>query len=602
MALNPYADPGLLQRILRRVVGREREARAILAALAAGRNVLLQGPPGTSKSTLLRAIAEESGVDFFIVEGTADLTPQKLVGTFNPAKVMAEGFKPEFFEPGPLTRAMERGGLLYIEEFNRMSEEAANVLIRAAEEREISIPRLGVVRAKPSFRIVCAMNPYDDVGTSKVSRALLDRFVMLRMDYQSRGEEVEIVKLRSGSKRQWLVEIAVDLARATRQHPAVKMGASIRGAIDMVTIAEQLIAMRGAVSLEDLTTAAIMAFSPKIWMRDPSKSPEELIEEILQSLLAKRRQELSMESPSELRDEEAGDGERVGRRGDGRDLLDKLSRMADLAPRRAALMVVNSPELLDAIATEGLRGLDVVARILHHIPPSLREIARRYARDLVLRAARSSSGRRGLTRKPLKADFLDIDVEASVEKVLEACRLTPDEIMAFTRGRRGRAYALIIDRSSSMAGFKLVLGALVGATLAYASDRVDDYCVLAFNTSVDVIKPFKIRRRAEDVVDEILTLEAEGYTDIHRALLSAYSLMREAGYEPRAVLVTDGEWTAGSNPLDAAPLFSRLDVICVPSKWRGFARALAELGHGAFAFIRSMSEVPDKLMEVLNLD
>jgi len=189
-----------------------------------------------------------------------------------------------------------------------------------------------------------------------------------------------------------------------------------------------------------------------------------------------------------------------------------------------------------------------------------------------------------------------------VEKVLEACRLTPDEIMAFTRGRRGRAYALIIDRSSSMAGFKLVLGALVGATLAYASDRVDDYCVLAFNTSVDVIKPFKIRRRAEDVVDEILTLEAEGYTDIHRALLSAYSLMREAGYEPRAVLVTDGEWTAGSNPLDAAPLFSRLDVICVPSKWRGFARALAELGHGAFAFIRSMSEVPDKLMEVLNLD
>ncbi|RLE96031.1 MAG: ATPase, partial [Thermoprotei archaeon] len=336
----------MLQRILRRVVGREREARAILAALAAGRNVLLQGPPGTSKSTLLKAIAEESGVDFFIVEGTADLTPQKLVGTFNPAKVMAEGFKPEFFEPGPLTRAMERGGLLYIEEFNRMSEEAANVLIRAAEEREISIPRLGVVRAKPSFRIVCAMNPYDDVGTSKVSRALLDRFVMLRMDYQSRGEEVEIVKLRSGSKRQWLIELAVDLARATRQHPAVKMGASIRGAIDMVTIAEQLIAMRGAVSLEDLTIAAIMAFSPKIWMRDPSKSPEELIEEILQSLLAKRRQELNMENPSELRDEGAGDEERVKRRGDGRDLLDKLSRRADLAPRGAAVMVVTSPEPL----------------------------------------------------------------------------------------------------------------------------------------------------------------------------------------------------------------------------------------------------------------
>ncbi|MCC6005317.1 MAG: AAA family ATPase, partial [Thermofilum sp.] len=71
--------------MLRRLVGREREARAVLAALAAGRNVLLQGPPGTSKSTLLRAIAEEAGVPFFLVEGSADLTPQKLIGTFNPA-------------------------------------------------------------------------------------------------------------------------------------------------------------------------------------------------------------------------------------------------------------------------------------------------------------------------------------------------------------------------------------------------------------------------------------------------------------------------------------------------------------------------------------
>jgi len=600
VAFNPYADPNLLQRVLRRVVGREREARAILAALAAGRNVLLQGPPGTSKSTLLRAIAEESGVDFFIVEGTADLTPQKLVGTFNPAKVMAEGFKSEFFEPGPLTRAMERGGLLYIEEFNRMSEEAANVLIRAAEERELSIPRLGVIRAKPSFRIVCAMNPYDDVGTGKVSRALLDRFVMLRMDYQSREEEIEIVRLRSGSSRRWLIELAVDIARATRQHPAVRMGASVRGAIDMVAIAEQLIAMRGAINLDDLLTAAIMAFAPKIWMRDSSKSPEKLIEEILRSLLSRRWQGLSVDCLDKLRDGGVS-GSNGEEQREGCGSLDEILRMAEFAPRRAALIIANNPELLNILATSGLRGLDVMARTLHYLPPSLREIAKRYAKDLILKAIGRCGGRSGLVRRPLRDDFLDIDVEASVERVLDAHKLTPDEIMVFVKGRRSKAYALIIDRSSSMAGFKLVLGALMGATLAYASDRIRDYCVLAFNTDVEVIKPPRARRQAEEIVDEILSLKAEGYTDIRRALLSAYNLMREAGYEPRAVLVTDGEWTAGGNPLDAAPLFSRLDVICVPSKWRGFARALAELGHGAFAFVRSIEEVPDKLMEVLDL-
>jgi Uncharacterized protein containing a von Willebrand factor type A (vWA) domain len=196
-------------------------------------------------------------------------------------------------------------------------------------------------------------------------------------------------------------------------------------------------------------------------------------------------------------------------------------------------------------------------------------------------------------------DAVDVDVEGAVERSLEAGRRKPAEPAFFSARRRGRAYALVIDRSSSMAGFKLVLGSLVGAMLAYAGREVDDYCVLAFNTEVDVIKRLGERRDSEEVVDAILSLRAEGYTDIHRALLAARTELLSAGYEPRAVLVTDAEWTAGENPLLAAPLFTELNVVCVPTKWLGFAKAIAEAGHGSLVFARSLEEAFEKLRSLL---
>src|SRR6266567_9383047 len=67
-------------RVAARLVGRERELTLVLAAVAAGRDLILEGPPGTSKSTLLRAITAEWGIPLVFVEGNADLTPSKLIG------------------------------------------------------------------------------------------------------------------------------------------------------------------------------------------------------------------------------------------------------------------------------------------------------------------------------------------------------------------------------------------------------------------------------------------------------------------------------------------------------------------------------------------
>ena len=97
--------------------------------MAAGRDLILEGPPGTSKSTLLRAITAEWGIPLVFVEGNADLTPAKLIGHHNPARVLREDYSPDNFVDGPLLQAMREGGFLYIEEFNRAPEDTLNTLL-----------------------------------------------------------------------------------------------------------------------------------------------------------------------------------------------------------------------------------------------------------------------------------------------------------------------------------------------------------------------------------------------------------------------------------------------------------------------------------------
>ena len=233
-------------RIQAMVVGRERELSLVLAAVAAGRDILLEGPPGTSKSTLLRAITAEWGIPLVFVEGNADLTPAKLVGHHNPARVLREDYSPENFVDGPLIEAMRAGGFLYIEEFNRAPEDTLNTLLTAMAERRVAVPRVGEVIARDTFRVIASMNPYDNIGTTRLSTSVHDRLCRLAVDYQDAAAERGIVALRAplaGIKPalyERLVADAVAVTRATRTHDAIRQGASVRGAIDLTLVAGQL--------------------------------------------------------------------------------------------------------------------------------------------------------------------------------------------------------------------------------------------------------------------------------------------------------------------------------------------------------------------------
>jgi MoxR-like ATPase len=274
----------LVERVLRRVVGREREVELVVAALAADRHVMLEGPPGTGKSTLLRAVADELGVGFEFVEGNAELTPARLVGHFDPARVLADGYDPDVFVDGPLVSAMRDGALLYIEEINRIPEETLNVLITVMSERELHVPRLGRVVAEPGFRLVAAMNPFDAIGTARISSAIYDRVCRVCLEYQSAVEEEAIVAslVTPAPDPVWLNKV-VEVVRRTRTHPEVRVGSSVRGAIDVAAVAASLAPLRAssptsfAVGLD----SAIVALSGRVRPREGlARTAESIVTEI----------------------------------------------------------------------------------------------------------------------------------------------------------------------------------------------------------------------------------------------------------------------------------------------------------------------------------
>ncbi len=599
------------------VVGLRREREVLTVALEAGRHVVLEGPPGTGKSTLLRHIARDLGTQVVFVEGNAELTPARLIGQYDPAQVLAEGYVAASFTDGPLLQAMRAGALLYLEEFNRVPEETLNVLITVLTEGEIAVPRLGLVMADPGFRLIAAMNPFDAIGTARVSHAIADRICRVVLGYQDAAAERRITTVQTG--REGLeVEFAVALTRSTREHPDVRMGSSVRGAIDLVLLLAGLARLRGEDKLERETArdAVHAALSGRIRIADGcDRPPESVLDELLDRIWPPDAPAPEPAVPGHEQPQSDGRGKADGpppgaglqqsrsslrRDRQGGSTRRTMSR-AELASQHPSLPEVSpQPGVTDENALAELLAADpdAAARLLADLTrasdPQLRAAARRLAaRVFVQLAAVGQHKSRGVRRiGPGRGDDGDLDLEQTIGRMSGTWPPASDEIATRAWRARQRSVVLAVDCSGSMSGLALAMAAIAAAGVVLAGDSRLEPAVLAFSGAVTLLQQRGARRPPQDVITELIALRAHGRTDIAAALRAAATQLAGSPGDREVILLSDCLATAGGDPAAALAGIDRLHVL-MPLPTPESIAAGVELARAGGGFSQPVSSLAD---------
>ncbi len=192
------------------IVGRAEELAMSLAVLSCGRHLLLEGPVGVGKTTVALAVCGHLGRSVVRVDGDDRYSESKLTGWFDPPLVLAKGYSDETFFAGPLVQAMRDGGVLFINELNRMPEAVQNVLLPALDEHLLIVPRIGEVRAAEGFQVVATQNPVEYIATGHLSEALEGplRARRARLSGRRRGDRDRdsrdrLPRCRPGAPRLW---------------------------------------------------------------------------------------------------------------------------------------------------------------------------------------------------------------------------------------------------------------------------------------------------------------------------------------------------------------------------------------------------------------
>ncbi|MGH3518200.1 MAG: vWA domain-containing protein [Haloechinothrix sp.] len=235
-------------------------------------------------------------------------------------------------------------------------------------------------------------------------------------------------------------------------------------------------------------------------------------------------------------------------------------------------------------------------------------MAQRIARRLAIRRRprerRAERGAGKLASVPYRYRSDDIDLDRTIDVLIERPVPEDTDIVVRERMRSRRAVVLVVDVSGSMRGENARIAAATVAALSadLESGTRDQLALVAFWSDAALLKPLEAHVSGPKLLDQLLRIPARGLTNVGFALTVAHAeLARSAAQRCTAILLTDAVHNAGSDPRDIARRFPELHVLLQTDGEHDtpLAADLARLGHGHLARVHTHRDVAPALNRIL---
>lgn len=289
------------------IVGKTKAVELAVVALISKGHLLIEDAPGVGKTMLARSLAKSIDCTFKRIQFTPDMLPGDITGVsvYNQKTADFE------FRPGPIMAS-----IVLADEINRATPKVQSALLEVMEEGQISVD--GITHAMPApFHILATQNPIEYEGTFPLPETQLDRFLLrMSLGYPSKADEITIMErlqyqhpieqlaavatgadvltLQTMVKKVYVDDLVKQyiaaLVTATRQHPAIYLGASPRGSLSLfrATQARALMQGRDYVLPDDAKALAEPVLAHRLIVsssdRSPDKSGRAAVAELLETV------------------------------------------------------------------------------------------------------------------------------------------------------------------------------------------------------------------------------------------------------------------------------------------------------------------------------
>jgi len=292
------------------MVGQQGVAEQTMAALLCNGHVYIEGYPGLAKTTLIKTLANIMDLKFSRIQGTPDLLPSDITGTYIIDD--SKGKKEFKFQPGPVF-----ANVVLVDEVNRATPKTHSAILEAMQEKQVTVGD-STYKLEEPFIVLATGNPIEQEGVFKLSEAQVDRFLFkVNIGYPNIDEELRIVdrftevtfdeiKVRKIFSAAEIINLqklvrqipvandikkyAVELVASTRsKKDLIEYGASPRASISLIMAAKARALMQGRkyVSKEDIQIMAYPVLRHRIILSFEAERQNMSEDDVIKSLLKK---------------------------------------------------------------------------------------------------------------------------------------------------------------------------------------------------------------------------------------------------------------------------------------------------------------------------